>query len=778
MKRQDNRTQGRGGRQGYAARPQKPSELPKELKGDKLINRMTNTYKAANPKPIPSHVPLAKKHKIDTTISGEAALSRLSSLPPTRLALDVNFNSLMAFIRSIAIMMSYRMQQKSGTPNFIKEIPETDWNPSALLAYLVYLTGNYFLKVGYLSQSTVITVPGSLNVPTFFAMWLQQLAPSSHYGRDITLSLDKGLQDFMNYDCGTGGLEFLGAMVPAPCKIAQINVPPNDTEDWFSINGQNGYPVITPASLTANQLAQLSAAICRAFDNRVQFNKIATKASNNELKCTPLAQTIAGLFMYSVIDCTSQNDLTLALVPFLEPTLLNSPLALQTAAPVRIDGALASCQEAKVALLFNISCNHKYKKKESFLKYLTDFGFKQKHWGNIQLNIRQVNWLSVQNLVGQWINTLVKLGVESYPFLLNYVTSAITAKIPGEFRSFFPIKQQWGLAPLNAQNALNSNYVNSQDSCTLPPFVATWMESLSKPIRSGNQVYFFMSAQQALNDNPYWQTLATAGTTHLGSNQFYGSGPIPPTQTNLQWPAGPGYLMYPEFEYDSQSPAGYADARRNNYVIHGSGSLAAYFQQQLITPGTNTSIYTTWLSKYTKITSRQARFYIPCTLGPIKRFPIQLPDTETFSISVPIPQQIVSWEPATHHPVVLALIFLFTYYCPSSTKIATIAPLYSAIPKPDLAENIPIAMSAGNPAGGTPQSIMLGSSKNPAEVSGHLMADSVGGILADQSDDVPTHLTKNVENKMKDMTETVVHDVADGAKEAVSKGFKAAVSLI
>lgn len=416
MKRSNNKQQGRGGRQSFGNRPQKSSELPKEFKEDKLINRQLNIYKQNNPKPVERLAPKAKKDKHESTISGEAALSRLSTLPPTRLALDVNFDSLMAFLKSIAIMISYRMQQKSGTPVFVKEVPEADWNPSMILAYLVYLTGNFFLKAGYLSQSTVLTVPGSLNVPTFFAMWLQQLAPSSHYGREITLSLNKGLQDFMNYNCGTGGLNVVGAMLAAPCKILSANIPPNNTEDWFSVAGQVGYPVISPASLTANQYAQLSAAICRAFDNRVEFNKIALKASNNELKCTPVAQTIAGLFLYSVIDCTTQNDLTLALVPFLQPTLLNAPLALQAAAPVRIDGALASCQEAKIAFLFHLACDHKYKKKDSFIKYLCDFGFKQKHWGNIQLNIRQVNWTSVQNLTGQWLNTLVKLDVEAYPF--------------------------------------------------------------------------------------------------------------------------------------------------------------------------------------------------------------------------------------------------------------------------------------------------------------------------------------------------------------------------
>lgn len=363
-------------------------------------------------------------------------------------------------------------------------------------------------------------------------------------------------------------------------------------------------------------------------------------------------------------------------------------------------------------------------------------------------------------------------------FLLNYFSSAIEARIPGEFRSFFPLKQQWGIAPLNSKNALNPNYVNAQHDCTLPPFVSSWMESLTKPIRSGNQVYFFMSAQQALNDNPYWVTLSTPGTTHLGTDQFYGSGPIPPTQTNLQWPEGPGYIMYPNFEYDSAAPADYSDAVRNNWVIYGAGSLAAYFQQNLITPGTNTSIYTTWLSKYTKITTRQGRFYIPCELGPRKSFPSPAVTSTPFTIAVPTPKQIVSWEPATHHPVVLALIFLFTYYCPSSTDITTVSPLYSAVPRNDLTENVPIAMAAGNPASGTPQAIALGKSNNPQEVSAHITADSVGGILADQSEPIPEHLTKNVENKIKDMTETAVHDVATGAKNAVSKGLKAAVSLI
>jgi len=714
----------------------------------------------------------ARKKIKNQSVQDGVALT--SAIPPTRLTLQVNIPQLQNLVRYFAVCYSYVMQDKLGNPYFFGQQPTAKWNPSSIYAYLMLMVTNYFAKCGYLNVSDNYFVASDYSVPTSFAKWLQQLGPSKHYGRDITLSVNASYDTLINTDCGTGGLPLLGASLSAPCQISDFPGPVIlNSEPYFSCAGDGTYASIKPSNLNTEILAKLSAAFKEAFKNTVLAKDIRSKAKGCELKMTPVSSLENGLYMFSVIDDNSMCDLILPLSSFMEPTLINSQCALQVAAPVRVDGSLAASQESKISFMLWLADQHPYNPKDTFITYLMKFGFKAKHLGNMQINLRQINWQSVQHLVGIWLNTLTNPAPETYVYLLSYVTNAIVSQIPGYFRCFSPVKQQWNLAKLYKTLSTSPNYIPTSKSVKLPQFVSSWIESLKQPIRSGNQLFWFYNSQPEAGDNPYWVTLLN-GSTFLGSASNYGKGPIPNTQTGLSWIGGPKY-PYPGF-VQQPPPGAFTDAVRNGLTLSGNQVLVAYFQQNLITPNTTQSIANSWMSKHPKITKRQARFMMPSKLS----YYTNIPDdgNPIYVIQAPVPGAIVSWEPATHHPAVLALVFMFSYWLPSAPLQLTIAPLYEATPKTDVIELQANCINAGSPQAGTQNAIQVGASNNPHEVLCKQVASAGEGAIPDQSTQPNHEIMKSVEKELKDTIETGAHDAVEGAKKITTELIKAGTDII
>jgi hypothetical protein len=705
----------------------------------------------------------------DENISLQAAYAKMSALAATRLALPINFSTLSIMIDVIARFMSYEMQARLNPPQFVSGSITVKWNPSMVKAYLFGMFGTYFAKCGYLQSSTQFQVLGSYVLPTFVAKFLQQHAPVHHMNRLISASITADLNSFFTAACGTGGLIHFDEFVSAPCYVASGN----DTEGYWSVAGPAGQPAITFATLSVDQLNDLSAEITKAFPHTVALSKIPVMAASTELKVTPVVQSLTGQFIFSCVDEKTMCDLLLPLCSFYEPTMLNSPNPMQTAAPVRIDGNLASSQGSKVAFLFWLANQHPFDPKHTFLYYLGRFGVKPKHYGNLQVNIRSVNWNAVQFAALNYIKILVPSASNLLiNYFLNYVSSIVTSNIPGCFRAVSPISIGYGVSKMNSSNGSFPNYSCFAKNPKAPTFILHWLKSLRTPIRNGNQITFFWTGVPPPSVTlPFWAQIAASATGSLGTDANYQAKPSLANDTGLSWTGGP-YNPY-ELSLLVGPPAGYADAVRNMIVLKGLSSQAASFQNLFISAG-NQALFNQWINKPTNFTVRNHRFYIACTLT-------NQTQVGFFKYYQPVPDLIASYEPAGYHATLISLAYIITYFIPNSTLIPTIAPLFSSNPTSGADTITTTAMMAGTPGQGTQNTIAVGASSNPGETIAHIEATSIEGVIPDSTEPPPEHLKDKIKKKVEDTTTGLVADTVTAgkkvAKDAVQKGIKALLDV-
>ena len=748
--------------------------LPKPLLADVRKNKVVTKTPgfASLPRTKSSRSGKNKVAKKDAGISTVSALANSSSLAPNRVTLTILGENLISFLRYLAVLTSYHIQSTGSVPRFITD-DEFEWNPSVIFAYYISIYTNRLSLIGAFSSSSVYSINANYLVPTFVAKHLQQICASTHFGREVAVQVGgvtNTVQQLLDNNCGTGGLGATGAVCAASCYV-DLGV---DTEGFFSVAGV-GQTIITPAGLNPDVCNKLSAVIARSFKKHVKVADIPHRACSNELKIAPVNSSFDGQVIYSCIDGDAMCDFILPLAGFNAPTLINSPNPLQAAAPVRVDGSLVMSPEAKIAFMFWLANRHDFKKEDTFIGYLRKYGFKDKHLANIQINLRQVNWTSIANMIGVYLTTFVVFTASQYVYLFNYLVSIIWSAIPSAFRSFCPISQGFSVSKQFATIMENPGYACATRSPKIPPFVANFLEAIRKPIRAGNQITVFFGQIGEQGTLPMWVTMATNPTlTYDFANGTYGAGPLPLTSCGLGFSNGP-YNPYFGF-VAANGTAPYTDAVRNQVVLKGIGPVTAFLQTRLIAAGgVQQNLFNQWNDKSVQFTKRSGRYYIPSVVVGSRTFP--LGSTTGMVLPVPVPKLIASWEPVGFATSVLALSHMVTYYLPFDGA-SPLLPVFAGNPSFGVQDATAVAMTAASPGQGSQQAIQMGKSSNPAETQGHITADALDGTIPDQSVDPPPHLVDNVKKEVVSMVHTGAEDLKKGAESVVKDGFKAVAALI
>ena len=752
----------------------KKRTLPKPL----LVDIRKN--KAVTKVPGFSSLPRSKsartnKHKVpkkEAGVSTVSALAHSSSLAPNRVTLSILAENLVSTLRYFAVLTSYHIQATGAVPRFITD-NEFEWNPSVIWAYYISIYTNRLSSIGAFASSNIYSINANYILPTFVAKHLQQICASSHFGREIAVDVtgtNSTVADLLAVNCGNGGIPAEGAVTAASCYVDLGS----DTEGFFSNIGV-AQPIITPDSLTPEILNKLSAVISRSFKNHVKIGDIPRRATSNELKIAPVTSTADGQVIYSCIDGDAMCDFILPLAGFNAPTLINSPNPLQAAAPVRVDGSLVMSPESKIAFMFWLANRHPFAKEDTFIGYLRKYGFKDKHLANIQINLRQINWTSLANMVGVYLTTLVSFSAAQYIFVYNYLVTIVWSAILPAFRSFCPINQGFTVSKQFADIMSNPGYACATRSPKIPPFVANFLEAIKRPIRAGNQITVFFGQIGEQGTLPQWVTTATNPVYNYNfANGTYGAGPLPMTSNGMGITAGP-YLPYPGF-VAAASTAPYTDAVRNQVTLNGIGPGTSFLQTRLIsTGGAAQNIFTQWNDKSVQFTKRTGRFYIPSVVTGSRIYPSG--SGAGITLYVPVPKLIASWEPVGFATSVLALAHLITYYLPFDSA-SPLLPVFAGNPSFGIKDATAVAVSAANPGQGSQQAIQMGKSSNPAETQGHITADALEGIIPDQSAEPPQHLKEKVKKEVTTMVSTGFEDVKKAGEGLVKDGFKAVAALI
>lgn len=741
-----------------------PPAVPfKPLKKRKINDKQFTKLGMRAAKGVPFKDFNVKREKL---CSKEEAYAKCSSIAPTRLALTIDWPTLTNLIRYFAVMTSYHLQSVGIAPKYFSE-DATGWNPSMVYAYYMAIVGNKLATSGALQVSSELLPLTEHFVPVFFGKWLQQIGNAKHMGREIVNALNgRSLSDFYTFNCGNGGIPSAGAQCSAPCSVP-VN---GDTEGYWSVDN-NSDPVINAGTLQATQFSALSSFITRGFKHTVMLKDIPKKAKNCELKMTPVADGIEGQLMFSCVDDKLMCDLILPLAAFYEPTLLNSMCPVQVAAPVRMDAGLVMCQESKLSFLFWLANQFPWDPKDTFRKYLNKFGVQENHMANLQLNLRQINFTALCSMVISYMNTLCPTVIpDGAWYMINYINTILVSSIPGCFRAFSPIAQNWNIAPTsNKANPPNPMYSALTNRAKIPNFVAQVVEALKKPIRTANQITFFICSQPSGGGTDVWWQLPTAtnsGTMSPNSGVNYGKYQQSMWDSGLSWVGGGGlgnFLPYPGWVGQAAPVNGF----RNQIVLRGLGPQTGWFQKNLTMVNGGQNLWNQLQTGSVKFTKRVGKYYIRSQLGDVIFFPEGPNVVRNISGNIVVPTLIASWEASGHHAALLAIIHPWTYLSPSDFNIPTLAATFSSTPATGVTEAAPLAYSAANPGQGTPQQIELAKSANPQDVAAHMAAESVSGALADQTKQIADEQKKHVEEEVKKISEDMVKGTVNEANKLV-----------
>lgn len=708
-----------------------------------------------------------RKIKIDAPIpkrlrsmGAEEAMALSSSIPPTRLALVADFDRYLALCSEIAVIISHHLQQ-FGTEFAFQVDNQNAINPSKILAYLLGLSAMHFVKVGALvtASSTFLTV-GEFAVPTFFGKLLQQLGPSTHFGRQvcITFAENVSVSTFLDSFCGTGGIKNKDtfAFVPVP-RMA------TDTEQYYAWSNTSS-PEISANYISA-QFNTISEAITKCFEHRVYMKDIPLKAASTELKATPITDSPEGLAFYTAVDVDKLCDLTLPLTSFLEPTMANSPGPAVIAAPVRVDTCLSSAQAAKVAFLFYLADRCKWDSSDTFLSYLRRFGCKEKYLGNLQLNIRQINWTGVLQAATTYILSIVPgADTQTVWYFFVYCVCIIIASIPPALRAVQVTQNSWGVSRMYKEYEFYPMYVGPYSGSKMPPFLAEIVAAVRAPTRTGNSLNWFFASLPQLGDysDCWWALIAYNNTGNFGSAGFstnYQATPIPIEQCGASWTGG-SFNPYPSFSMTNTPPSGYVYILKPYLPLNALANLSAYFQNKLVNNGQ--AVTNTWLTRSPKFTSRNSTYYIITEPG-------KTLINGGLTIQTVKAKQISSWEPIGYHAALLASCNLINYYMPLMETESVLASIFAATPNSTQQAAITTAHTSAYPGQGTTAAIKSGTASNPEEVISHVGAEGVSGLIHDSSQQPPEHLVGKVTNKINDLCSSQpVHKAEEVAHKGTS----------
>lgn len=685
-------------------------------------------------------------------ISGEHAFAHLSALPPTRLALVVNYPAFINLIESFAVLTTYEMQSAGNMPSF------NGVNASLIEAYYLTIASMHLLEVGAIvTVSNQFTSVSEYAVPTFFAKWLQQISPSTHLGRQVntTFNSDINISSFFNQPCGTGGIQLTDSgFLPAPC----ITDASTGSEPAFSIQG-SGSPGITPENSSA-KFNLVSEIITKVFKHVCYVKNIPKRAKSTELKCTPVGQTLEGQFLYSAVDEKTMCDFLLPLCSIYENTLVNSPSPVQAAAPVRLDTALATSAPGKIAFMFWLANSYAFNSEDTFLTYLRKFGIKDQHFSNMQLNIRQVNWLGVLQSIFAYLNAFDALTNVQAGYFINYCITVLVSNIPAAFRAINVLQQQWGIVPAYKALTAIPNYAASCKGAKVPPFLANMISAVKKPIRTGNQISYFICSMPSEGDGtaPFWNVMFKNANGTLGNTSQYGQIPADIMATGLNWTTTnvtpyPGFTQVP--------PVGYPDYTWNWCTLNGISAIISVLQDTFQNSGQ--PVVSTWLGKHPKLSARHARFYSLLKLSGVFNY-------GQFNTAFLTTEEIMSWEPCAYHPALDAIANVINYYSPNlDVTNKSLSPIFSANPNTQTKAAVSTAINASYPGQGTSTMVKAAASSNPEEVLAHTGASANEGLISDNSISPPEHLKAKVETKAKEM----IHSATGTAIEkGVEKGTK------
>lgn len=709
-------------------------------------------------------------------VSVESAIGHASAIPPTRLALLVQYPQLVTFIQTIAVFTSYHMQQRGVTLAFDSD-DASGVNPSKIMAYYLAVAGMHFLRTGAIvaTSNQVVSVDQYV-VPAFFAKWLQQLSPSKHFGRIVCLTFgdDVTMSTFFDENCGTGGISQAGEVLPAPCFIPGSAA---DTEPWFSITGVAGEATVTVNSVSS-KFNYVSESISKTFKNTCSVSMIPKEANSCELKATPIAQTLPGQFMFSVVDANTMCDLLLPLSGFLYPSLINSPGPVQLASPVRVDSGLASCIAAKVAFLFWLANCHPFAPGDSFLTYLRKYGFKDKHLGNIQVNLRQINWAGVVQSAITYCETLAPSTPGHVWNFILYCVGILNSSLPAVFRAFNPLQQSWGVSKCFPSILAYGNYGTSIKGSKIPPFLAELISAVSKPTRTANAINMFVSMMPSSTlfpSPPYypaWYNVAVNNSPTLGTLSDYESVPITMENCGIKITGGP-FNPYPNFQTSNSPPVAYADAQRNEFILNGYSSMIALFTRTFL--NNNLPVVNSWLSKHPKFTARLGCYYQPCQLGE-QRLNVTSGGS-SISCGILKPRQIVSWEPVGYHAAIVSVVNIVTYFMPTETS-GVLAPIWAAVPNSTSAVPIAVSHTGSYLAQGSSVAVKAGTSSSPQDVSSHSGAEANGGVLQDSTHPPPEHLAKQVASGISNLIGGDAGEKVDEVVQTTAKIVDKTVNMV
>lgn len=713
--------------------------------------------------------PTAKKVKL---CSKDEAYAKSSAIAATRLSLTVDWPTLVNLVQNFAVLTSYHIQSKGVPPEFLTSNANA-WNPSMIFAFYMALVGNKLAKAGALGTSNEILALGSHYVPVFFGKWLQQIGTAKHMGRQVTSYLDKyTVADFYNYGCGNGGIGPFGAALAAPCYVPVAG----DTEGYWAV-GSSVASTISAATLNPQNFSQLSKVIQQSFKHTVKVEDIPLMAASTELKCTPVADGINGQLMFSCVDDKTMCDLILPLCSFYGPTLVNSMCPVQVAAPVRLDGGLVMCQESKIAFLFWLGNQFAWDPHDTFRRYLTKFGVQEQHMGNLQINLRQINYQSLYAQIMNFCFTLCPdLSGQGYWYLVNYLITVLVSSIPGCLRAFSPLSNTWNLAPvLNKANPSNPCYSSFIKNPRVPNFIAQMLYALQRPIRTANQITYFCNVLQSSYTTMWWEIPLTPGGGNMNINGAanYGHYQSSPYDTNLRWDntTGSPIIPYPGFTNVASPGLAY----RNYICTRGTASATSYFSTNLTMPNGGQNLWNQLSIGGVKFTKRMGKYYIHSVLQE-DDLGYPLSDTSPqiqFGITNPVPKVITSWEASSHHAAILAVVHLATYFSPSDFNVATIGSVFSATPALGTIEAAAVSMSASNPGQGTPQQIELAKKSNQAEAAAHMGADACDGVVPDQSKPLAKENMEHAKEKFKETTKDIGDEVVKEANIIINDAAQA-----
>jgi len=696
------------------------------------------------------HLLLSKRSR-KVEHSGAEAAALASAISAENTVIPLLSDAVALYAKCFAVLTSFDLQSAGSNPTFASASPT--WSPSQLAAYYYAVFAYHFTRASIISvPSSSFLNMGQFVVPPMVALWLQQLGKARHDGRDIVHKYDTDVSVMLSTNFGDGGLDSSFELQAAPCATTATYALPEPL--WTITQGE---PQMTPNNQAA-YFSTVSTLIKTHYDDRsVHVADIGVNASNCELKCTPLFKGQNNAVGTVAFSCPAENEacnLLLVLCAGNGPVMTSSPYTILINSLVRLDTAMTPNQSQKMSFLWWLVSKYGFHgKKDSFRKHLYKYGFQDINMHSIQINARQINWVSLLSTITQSINYYGVTDPQQAYFAICYFLSVVYNTVPPCFRAgqIWADNVQGYPTPCFKPNQSAMYAPPAIKNVKLPPFLNQLKSMLEGPIRDGSRIMTpYIQMFDSSTNWVWWNAIAENANYSLPVGP-YGLKPIGMNNCGMQIAASTPLIPYPDFNVFGAIPAN----TWPNYFPMGIAAVGPALQKF---EGSSR-----WYAGRSILRRRGLRFFTNTTL----RGNVLITDNSTGSITCEgvVVQSVVSVEPVGKLPALAECTNTISYVLGYSNNGYATTGNFGTKAKTTL--NTPTqAIAAADPVPGTSLANEAASKSNVSEFLSLKAASAGEGAIPDNSETVPEHETGKVAKEMISRT----GEAADKTISVLNKG--------